>query len=70
LMPGTFPGSASSGAASRPAASATTPVPRFEVNMDEPNTSIQIRLADGTRSVNAEYLGTLQLKCVAGWYVA
>jgi len=54
LMPGTFPGtsaaaSSSAGrAADRPAPGAA---PTFQVNMDEPNTSVQVRLADGTRLV-------------------
>ncbi|KZT52336.1 SEP-domain-containing protein [Calocera cornea HHB12733] len=54
LMPGTFPAiDSSSAATSRPNAPATAAAaPRsFEVNMDEPNTSIQVRLADGTRLV-------------------
>jgi len=53
LMPGSFPGvpvPTATSSSSRP-----TPIvaaaPSFEVNMDEPNTSIQVRLADGTRLV-------------------
>ncbi|KZO94590.1 SEP-domain-containing protein [Calocera viscosa TUFC12733] len=51
LMPGTFPPSSRSSItvthSSAPAASPRS----FEVNMAEPNTSVQVRLADGTRLV-------------------
>lgn len=49
-MPGTFPGSAP---ATAPPAAPADIQPRFEVDQSQPTTSIQIRLADGTRY--AEY---------------
>ncbi|EJT99652.1 SEP-domain-containing protein [Dacryopinax primogenitus] len=54
LMPGTFPGTSVARPPASPPATTSNPAaapPSFEVNMDEPNTSVQIRLADGTRLV-------------------
>ncbi|KAF8321105.1 SEP-domain-containing protein [Clavulina sp. PMI_390] len=51
-MPGGFPGATSTAPTTFDEASVQSVRPRFEVDMDQPNTSVQIRLADGTRLVS------------------
>ena len=54
-MPGAFPALGSPPAPSAPAASRTRDpenvTPRFSVDQSKPTTSVQVRLADGTRYV-------------------